>query len=261
MRMNNSITTMTPAFRQTLIDSASAPYRAADPYAWHFARSKLKCDPAFVTLLKHGLIPQNARLLDLGSGQGLLTAWLLAARQHATDQDWPREWPPAPQLTSIHGIELMARDHARACQALGNGKFGNQARFTQGNIAEAEFGEADVVVILDVLHYIEHEAQRNILLRVRQALAPDGVLLLRIGDAGGGLRYKMSLWYDRMIWKLRGARRSQLYCRTLDEWRKLLQAIGFEVDVVPMDHGLTLANVMLVAKPVLAPSQNNINEP
>lgn len=240
---------MTPAFRQTLIDSASAPYRAADPYAWHFARSKLKCDPAFVTLLKHGLIPQNARLLDLGSGQGLLAAWLLAARQHAADQDWPREWPPAPRLASIHGIELMARDHARACQALGE-----HARFTQGNIAVAEFGEADVVVILDVLHYIEHEAQRDILQRVRRTLAPDGVLLLRIGDAGGGLRYKMSLWYDRLIWKLRGARRSQLYCRALDEWRGLLQAIGFEVDVVPMDHGLTLANVLLVAKPVPAQS-------
>ena len=236
---------MTPALHQSLIDAASAPYRAADPYAWHFARSKLKCDPAYLTLLEHGLIPEKAHLLDLGCGQGLLTAWLLAAQQHADQGQWPAGWPPPPRFASMRGMELMARDRERADKALGR-----HGRFEQADIASADFGEADAVVILDVLHYIDYDTQLDILRRVRQALAADGVLLLRIGNAAGGLRHRMSAWYDRRVWKLRGARRSRLYCRTLDDWRSALHSVGFDSRSVPMRKGLRLANVLLVAKPV-----------
>lgn len=240
---------MTPALHQSLIDSASAPYRAADPYAWHFARGKLRCDPAYLTLLEHGLIPENARVLDLGCGQGLLAAWLLAAQSHADRGQWPDDWPPPPRFASMHGMELMARDRERADQALGG-----HAHFEQADIARADFGEADAVVILDVLHYIDYDTQLDILRRVHQALTTDGVLLLRIGNAAGGLRYRISACYDRLIWKLRGARRSRLYCRSLDEWRDALLSVGFDSRSVPMRKGLKLANVLLVAKPIARPA-------
>jgi SAM-dependent methyltransferase len=235
---------MTPALRQSLIDAASAPYRAADPYAWYFARTKLQCDPAFVTLLEHGLIPHGARLLDLGCGQGLLSAWLLAAQAHAAQGLWPENWPLPPQLASMHGIELMKRDCERAHKALGR-----HARFTPGNIGDIDFGEADAIVILDVLHYIDYASQLDILRRAHAALPRDGVLLLRVSNAAGGLRYKMSVYYDRMIWKLRGARHSRLYCRNLTEWREALHNAGFDSSAVPIDHGLRLANTLLRAKP------------
>jgi SAM-dependent methyltransferase len=64
----------------SLIDAASAPYRAAGRFAWHFARGKLRGDPVFAALLAQGLLAGRARVLDLGCGQGLLAAWLLAAR-------------------------------------------------------------------------------------------------------------------------------------------------------------------------------------
>ena len=41
----------------------------------------------------------------------------------------------------------------------------------------------DLVVILDVLHYVDPAAQAGVLRRVLDALAPGGRLLLRIGDA------------------------------------------------------------------------------
>ena len=84
----------------------------------------------------------------------------------------------------------------------------------------------------------------------REEMPDDTVLLLRIGNAAGGWRYKISAWYDRMVWKLRGARHSRLYCRTLDEWRTTLRSIGFDSSSVPMREGLKLANVLLVAKPI-----------
>lgn len=50
-------------------------------FAYHFARGKLGGDPVFLALLERGLLSDRARILDLGCGQGLLAAWLLAARR------------------------------------------------------------------------------------------------------------------------------------------------------------------------------------
>ena len=65
---------------RALWSAASRPYLTAGRYPYHFARNKLRFDPVFVTLLRRGLIPDRARVIDLGYGQGLLAALLLAAR-------------------------------------------------------------------------------------------------------------------------------------------------------------------------------------
>src|SRR4051812_30718555 len=135
---------MTTQFVKSLIDSASAPYRSAGRFAWHFARGKLGGDPVFVGLLEHGLLAGQARVLDIGCGQGLLAAWLTSANEAHAKGTWPADWPEAPNPASIHGIELMPRDVARAQRALGNA-----ARFTVGDMCRTEFGKADAVVILD----------------------------------------------------------------------------------------------------------------
>ncbi len=149
---------MTSELQSTLVDAASAPYLAADPFAWYFARGKLRGDPIFICLLEQGLIPSGARLLDLGCGQGLLAAWLLAARAHAERRDWPTEIPQPPALASIRGIELLPRNVERA--------LGSQASFIHGNICDTDFGETDVIVMLDVLHYIDYEGQAKVLQRI-----------------------------------------------------------------------------------------------
>ena len=46
---------------QTLRDMASAPYRSAGRFAWHFARGKLGMDPVFRHLLSRGLIAPRAK--------------------------------------------------------------------------------------------------------------------------------------------------------------------------------------------------------
>ncbi|MBP8265445.1 MAG: methyltransferase type 11, partial [Zoogloea sp.] len=69
---------MTPAIPQIATEAAAA-YRRAGPWAYRFALGKLSGDPLFAALLAPGLLPARARYLDLGCGQGLLAAWLLAA--------------------------------------------------------------------------------------------------------------------------------------------------------------------------------------
>ncbi|MBP8272088.1 MAG: methyltransferase type 11, partial [Sphaerotilus sp.] len=76
-----------------LLDRASARYRPAGRYAWHFARGKLRLDPVFRHLVEAGLVPAGARVLDLGCGQGLLGSLLQAAGP-----------------VRYTGVELQARD-------------------------------------------------------------------------------------------------------------------------------------------------------
>jgi SAM-dependent methyltransferase len=230
-------------FFRTLAKDAAARYPAGDSWARRFAFGKLTRDPAFRHLISRGLIPAGAHVLDLGCGQGLLAALLAAARGPRANGAWPADWAPAPQPAALRGIDLMPRNIERAAHANGGG-----AQFTCGDIRAADFGSADVVVVLDVLHYIDYVAQQDVLRRVRSALGSGGVLLLRVGDESQSLRFKYTVWVDRAVMALRGHRLERLYCKPLAQWVNQLGELGFDVEAVPMSAGTPFANVLLVAR-------------
>jgi SAM-dependent methyltransferase len=236
---------MTEHFRHTLLDRATRPYRSAGNFAWHFARGKLNGDPVFFGLLEHGLIPDAKRLIDLGCGQGLLASWLLEARALHESGNWPAHWPAAPKVEDIWGLELMPKDVERARTALGS-----RAQFVQGNMCSADFGKADVAIILDVLHYVSYEAQEDVLRRIRAALPTGGTFITRIGDAAGGLPFQYSNWVDHTVFFLRGHGLNRIYCRTQNEWLDVLKRNGYLVEPLPMHEGTPFCNVMLIAKAV-----------
>ena len=222
-----------------LVERASASYRPAGRFALNFARGKLRWDPVFRHLLIHGLIAPGARVLDIGCGQGLLASLLEAAEDEA-------RCPAGGRLT---GIELSAREVARARDALGDG-----AEFVCGDMRSVAFPSADTVVILDVLHYIERREQNEVLTRVRAALGDGGTLLLRVGDAASRRRFAASQWVDRLVFLLRGYRSRPHNGRTVSEWIAQLVGLGFQVSDEPMSQGTPFANVLLVA--TLAPPRS-----
>ena len=228
-----------------LLDRASEPYRGAGRFAWHFARGKLGHDPVFRHLLASGLIPQDARVLDIGCGQGLLASLLRACAAMRASGEWPQAWPPPPAARQLTGIELMPRDVERARAALGEG---GGTRFVCGDMRTEAFPPCDTVVILDVLHYIPHTEQDAVLRRVRDALAPGGRLLLRVGDAGARRGFAISQWVDRMVTRVRGHTVAPVYGRTLAEWIAQLRQLGLQVEPRPMSQGTPFANVLLVAQ-------------
>lgn len=233
---------MSKAQVRALAASAARCYHGAGRFPKHFARGKLIGDPVFAALLQEGLIPAG-RMLDVGCGQGLLVAWMLAARRLHQDGGWPAGWAPPPQPETIRGIELVSRDVQWARQALGD-----HAEFEQGDMCTVDFGTVDTVVILDVLHYVDHAAQDDILRRVRAALPPGGVFLTRVGDADGGLPFRFSKLVDGLMFFARSGRLTKFHCRTPAQWRAALTRLGFGVETYPMDSGTPFANVLLVAK-------------
>ncbi len=230
------------SFQATLLEAAARPYRQAGRFAYYFARGKLRSDPVFHSILALGLLSGRKRILDLGCGQGLLASWLQAAARCDDAGTWPRAWPPAPRPQSLRGIEMMARDVARAQVALRP-----PCEVIQADIRKASFGAVDAVVILDVLHYMAVPLQCDVLRRVREALPRGGLLLLRVGNAASGLRFRITQWTDTMIMLARGHGLVRTHCRSVAQWRELLEGCGFDSRAVPMSQGTPFANVLLIA--------------
>ena len=237
---------MTAKFLARLLDEASRPYRAAGHFAYHFSRGKLSSDCIFRELLRRGVFPKQARFLDLGCGQAGFASWLVAARKLYENKDWPADWPEPPKVLEFRGFELMQKDVDRALPAMA--PLEPQVVIRQGDICQIDFGHADVVTILDVLHYIDHANQEDILRRVRAALPPGGLFLTRVGDADAGLYFHVCDWVDRAVTFVRGHRLPTLYYRTLAGWVDLLRQTGFQVETIPMSEGKPFANVMLLAR-------------
>ncbi|QRM18198.1 methyltransferase domain-containing protein [Dechloromonas sp. TW-R-39-2] len=237
---------MTSRFLQTLLDDASRPFRNGSRFAYHYARGKLSSDCIFRELLKRGIFPAQGRFLDLGCGQGSLFAWLLAARKLYEQGNWPADWAPAPQPLALLGYELMQKDVDRASQAFGLDH--PIVSIRQGDMCKVDFGQADVVTILDALHYVDHARQKDVLKRIRAALPPGGLFLTRVGDKGAGLPYHICNWVDHAVTFVRGHRLPTLYGRKLVEWVELLKSLGFVVETLPMNEGKPFANIMLICR-------------
>ena len=237
---------MTSRFLRTLLDDATRPFRPGGHFAYHYARGKLSSDCIFRELLKHGIFPAEARFLDLGCGQGSLFGWLLAARNLYEKGHWPSDWATPPKPLALRGFELMQKDVDRAAAAFGPDH--PLVSIGQGDMCKVDFGQADVVTILDALHYVDHARQKDVIKRIRAALPPGGLFLTRVGDASAGLPYHICNWVDHAVTFARGHRLPTLYGRKLAEWIELLKSHGFMLETMPMSAGKPFANIMLICR-------------
>ncbi len=231
-----------PSFA-TLVDRATAPFRAAGRYAHGFARGKLRHDPVFRALFARGLLPARLRLLDLGCGLGVLPALLdTAARAHRAG-DWIAGWPAPPTPEALTGIELLDWKVAAGQTALAE-----RARIVQGDIRTAPLPACNVAVVLDVLLYLAPEEQEAVLARIVQALEPGGMLLLREADAAAGWRFHATRWAEQLCCLARRQGWVPLHYRDAGQWRAALAAHGLRVESLPMSAGTPFGNVLHLAR-------------
>jgi SAM-dependent methyltransferase len=231
------------------VAAASECYRDSGRFAWHFARGKLGGDPVFTTILAQGLLNGRTQVLDLGCGQGLLAAWLFAARAaYETPGVWPQGWPAPPHLDRYTGVEINAHEAARGHTA-GTRLGATRCLIVQGDVRHVDYPEADAIVILDVLHYMDRASQESVLARARSVLAPGGRLLLRVGDAAGGAGFTVGRVVDTVVALARHHRLIRLHCRPVHEWLAVLARAGFSARAVAQNRGAAFSNVVLLAQP------------
>lgn len=226
-----------------LIEQAAYRYLGTGMFNWEFVRGKLRHDPVYFHLLRDGRLPPAGRLLDLGCGRGLVFSLLLTARAQSESGTYPEGWEPPPPHLSFFGIEGSEKAADVAREALGA-----EAHIEHADLCQVALPAADVVLLLDVLHYLPAAAQEDLLARVAAALPPGGLLLIRDADAAGGWRFTATRVQERLCAWGRRHWRQRFQYRSRKEWREVLERLGFAVEDEPMGEGTPYANVLLTAR-------------
>jgi len=220
--------------------------RAADRFldssitAWEFARGKLRMDPVYRATLSSGLLPSGGTLVDVGCGQGLTLALLAEACLAADRGEWPAGWSAPPRFDRLIGIETRRRVAAIARRALGG-----EAEVIEGDARTVALEPARAMLLFDVLHLLRRGDQESLVAAIAARLEPDGVLLVREADPGGGWRFRAVRAGNRFKALVMGTWRAQTFePRTEVEWRECFTRHGFAVEMRPMGEGTPFANVL-----------------
>lgn len=172
------------------------------------------------------LLPAEGRVLDVGCGFGLWAAYF--SRMH-----------PARAIVGVDPSEKRVAMARRVAE-----RVGVRAEFRAEDIRSSPVrGPFDGAYVLDVLHHIPREDQRAVLERLRELLAPGGVLLIKdiTTEPWYGLKFTEAL--DRLMVGFD----EPLAYRHHGEWRALLEELGFRVRVVRVPDVLPYPHVVLAA--------------
>ena len=223
-------TTGDPTFLE-LVRRAADRYVGTSMTAWEFARGKLRGDPVYRTTLFGRLIPSGRVLVDIGCGQGLMLALLAEARRAADAGTLPASVAPPPRYERMVGIERRPRVARIAADALKE-----DAEIVGADAQSEALPSADAILLFDVLHLIPGPAQDAMLARLRAAVTPGGVILVREADAAAGWWFHVVRLANRLKALALGSWRQPFCFRTRAEWLACFAAHGFDAEArIPED--------------------------
>jgi len=225
-----------------LIGAAAERYLPLGIGAWELARAKMRMDPVYTRILSDGVLPQSGTILDIGCGQGLMLALIATARVRHAEGLWPG-WPVPPLAAELVGLEPRARIAVRARTALET-----DARIETAGALDAPLPRSRAALLIDVLHMLHRPDQDRLLAAIRDALEPEGLLIVREADASGGARFQLI----RIGNWLRGVAEGQLSRRldfdTAAGWEARLRAMGFVTTRAEAGGAAPLANFLIYAR-------------
>lgn len=196
--------------------------RALPPFERAYSRIRFSILRPKLLSVMDLLLPDAGRILDVGCGFGLFAAYF--------GQTQPRR--------EIVGIDPNTRRIAmaeRVARTVGL----KSHRFISGDVRDANLqGPFDAVYMLDVMHHIPADAQRGVLERLYDMLAPGGVLLMK--DITTEPHYQ--LVFTELLDRVMVGWNEPLAYRHHRAWGELLNDIGFRTrmvrvpDVLPYPH-------------------------
>jgi uncharacterized protein (DUF2062 family)/SAM-dependent methyltransferase len=202
---------------------------------FHYVRTKLLGDPVARLIADVAGDAEGAlgEVLDIGTGAGQLPILLLELGR----------------ATRARGVDWDAAKIADGARAAGahDGIPALDAVFTRGDARTAVEGDADTVLLIDLLHYFTIEEQDAILRRAAGAVRQGGRLVVREADAERGWRTAATLLEERIFTSLRFNRGERVRFRAASELVALLEGLGFSCRLEPAWGKTPFANVLIVA--------------
>jgi len=212
-----------PTIDRDLIKRIARQYRT--PYLRGYARGKLRSDPVYeaVRVRLHG---SDLPVLDIGCGIGLCALYLrehgFSGKIKGVDPDASKIAAARRVAANYEGLSFESRDGAEPVPVDGH------------------------VVVLDVLHYFEPEAQRALLERLASQVPAGGWCILRATPDDGTWRYRATQWEERFAHAVRWMRRPAVAFPEREAVVGPFERAGFVCDVCPL-WGRTPFNSYLFA--------------
>jgi SAM-dependent methyltransferase len=160
-------------------------------------------------------VPHSAeRLIDLGSGYGLVSVLTAIRRERA-----------------VLGIEASPSRLAIARQAA-TGHIANVS-FQQGDIAQISLSPSDTILLIDVLCLFTDGVQGHVLENCANALCPEGVLIIKDNTTTPRWKYRYTHLEERVkLWLGTYGVRAQMQpnYRAPEAWRRLITNANLRIE-------------------------------
>lgn len=194
-----------------------------------FTKSYLRIKVKICPLLRlETLFPKEGKIIDLGCGNGL----------------FPNILGIGSYRRRILGADLDAKKIAVAEKTKGH--LAN-IEYSVGNIVTMDFPVADVFSLVDVLYLIPYDAQEVILKKCKEALSPEGKLIIKEMDTRPRWKYIWNYWQETAAVKIIGFTLGErFYFRSRDDFQNLLSSMGFQVSSVRLDKGYWYPHIAYV---------------
>ncbi len=183
------------------------------------------------------VLPTAGRVLDLGSGHGLLSLALSMGSDKreiiGIDHDQAR----------VRLAERAAARHASLCKP----------RFEVGDLEKAlatfASGSLSGIAMIDILHYLAPASQAALLHEAARVLEPGGILAVREIDSEGGVAAVWNRFYENVATRIgfTQSARTHLEFRSVTGWTSLLETAGFDVRSEPCGSPI-FSDVLFVAR-------------
>ncbi len=235
-----------PAWERVCAETARR-YLEAGVLHWEFVRGKLRYDPLYRDVLTSGVLPGDGVLRDLGCGRGILLALIQVSAESYARGEWLCEGSPPPHNLVLSGVERHTGLASIARKATGD-----RARIDVEDLERLTVAPAQVILLLDVLHYLAASDQESLIRRASAALAPGGVMLIREPDAGRPVRFLVTRLSERLCSVLRREAGRRLHYRTAAAWCALLSTQGLVAKAKTSWGSTPFANVLIRCERPLA---------
>ncbi len=201
---------------------------ALPPFERAYARVRFSILRSKLLSVMDLVLPSEGRILDVGCGFGLFAAYFGLT---------------APGR-SVLGVDPDARRTVIADRVAKSLGLVNHS-FLAGVADDPRItGPFDGAYVLDVMHHVPKDSQRALLVRLRDLLSDQGVLVIKdvTTEPWAGLKFTEAL--DRLVVGFK----EPLAYRHHREWAEMLRGLGFSVRVVRVPDILPYPHVVIVAR-------------
>ncbi|MFZ4701518.1 MAG: hypothetical protein ACOYMG_15825, partial [Candidatus Methylumidiphilus sp.] len=202
-------------------------------------------DPLYRELFATGRLPTEGLAIDLGCGRGeALALWsrAMALGMMAGGKRGVK--------TRLLGVESNPGVAESARLALGY-----DADIITGDIRSETLPSCRLVILQDVLLFLEPQEQDSLLQRIASHLEVGGLLILREPDASAVGYRTLGQFPGNALAYFYGDRNKQIYPKAGEEWKMQLQSLGFTLESSPGIKGGWFAKSLLFARKSLV--ENN----